>query len=272
MYFTKEDLKTIEEYLKLKSMRDSQFEAISPNDLQPVDTMVVVHENDNKKIALQDFINSTLMVNLIEQRIQQYENYRQQLDRELNLLKQIIRNVEEHKVGILNSFGDSVTYGVSQKVLTDAIQELQEQIQNAISFQTEEVSTQNKAITTTYKNIIIKQGDTVIADYITPTVTLTPVVYPKVMFIPADEELTAEQLQEYIASHEFNQTSFTHNKNITTTNYYVVLENGHTITSVTNSSGFSYNNAFVQDTLGDYTIYHYKRTLTVQISLKFNLN
>lgn len=208
MYFTKEDLRTIEQYLKLKSMRDSQFETLESSDLQSDDIMVVVHEDENRKITLADFINSATIATLLENRIQQYEDYRNQLDQELRLLRQIINNIEVGKVGIINSLGNSVTEGISQALLTyyinqflgknstfeqqistidgqvteidgqitninNQLEQLSEDIQNAMSIEMTDLNTSGKKIVQSYKHVAVSKGGDVVLEYNIPVITLT---------------------------------------------------------------------------------------------------
>ena len=221
MYFTKEDLRTIEQYLKLKSMRDSQFETLESSDLQSDDIMVVVHEDENRKITLADFINSATIATLLENRIQQYEDYRNQLDQELRLLRQIINNIEVGKVGIINNLGDSVTEGISQALLTyyinqflgknstfeqqistidgqvtdidgqitdinNQLVQLSEDIQNAMSIEMTDYNYNPSAqtVNTTYKRVVISKGGEEILNYYTPVVTFSQKVTPPPVVYP----------------------------------------------------------------------------------------
>lgn len=272
MYFTKEDLQKIEEYLKLNSLRDSEFDAIDSLELNPEDTVVVVHDNENRKVSLEALCSSIVLLASLDSRLQEFEQYREQLEEDINLLREIINNVQVNKIGVVDFFGDSPTYGISQRALTRKINELEERISNPLSFNMTDVSTSGKTITTKYKNIVISQGDQVIADYITPTIELSTIVYPKVWFIPAFGNMSTQEIENYVAQNDFQQSGRTYQKNVTSTDYYVVLEKGHTLNSVINSFGFSYSSAFIQESSENYNIYHYSRVLTVQINLTFNIN
>ena len=54
MYFTKEDLKKIEEYLISKSVKDSDF--VDAEVLDKQDYVTIVHNKDNYKLRLIDLI------------------------------------------------------------------------------------------------------------------------------------------------------------------------------------------------------------------------
>lgn len=53
MYFTQEDYRKIEEYLKHNGKKDTDFEALSKEDLLEGDIFTVVHDNKNYKISLE---------------------------------------------------------------------------------------------------------------------------------------------------------------------------------------------------------------------------
>lgn len=272
MYFTKEDLQKIEEYLKLNSLKDSEFDAIDSLELNPEDTVVVVHDNENRKVSLEALCSSVVLLASLDNKLQEYEQYREQLNKDINLLREIINNVQINKIGVVDSFGDSSTYGISQRVLTEKINELEERISNPLSFDITDVSTSGKTVTTKYKNIVVSQGDQVIANYITPIIELSTATYPKVWFIPASGNMSVQEIEDYVSQNDFQQSGRTYQKSVTSTDYYVVLEKGHTLSSVVNSFGFSYSNAFIQESSENYNIYHYSRVLTVQIDLTFNIN
>lgn len=66
MYFSKDDLHKIEEYLKTDAKRDTQFELIPKSLLQENDSVAIIHRNRNCRINIRDLIDSIDSAKLTE--------------------------------------------------------------------------------------------------------------------------------------------------------------------------------------------------------------
>ena len=56
MFFTQEDYRKIEEYLKLNSKKDTDFEDLAAENITANDYIVIVHNGQNKKVRVLDLL------------------------------------------------------------------------------------------------------------------------------------------------------------------------------------------------------------------------
>ena len=56
MFFTQEDYRKIEEYLKLNSKKDTDFEDLAAENITADDYIVIVHNGQNKKVRVLDLL------------------------------------------------------------------------------------------------------------------------------------------------------------------------------------------------------------------------
>ena len=101
-----------------------------------------------------------------------------------------------------------------------------------------------------------------------------PPVYPKVWFISSTEPLLSSDISNRVLSTAPEETGYTYQKSLTTTNYYVVLQTGHSLRKVTNSTNFEFTNQFKTDDvqITGYVVYHYQREVDSPVTWTFNVN
>ena len=112
MFFTQEDYRKIEEYLKQNSKKDTDFASLDANDITSEDSLSIVHNQENRKVNIYDLLSSDITGF--------FEQERELLDAKIKELDAMIKTFSVEKVGLANEFGDSQTAAVSQKALTEA--------------------------------------------------------------------------------------------------------------------------------------------------------
>ena len=122
MFFTQEDYRKIEEYLKQNSKKDTDFESLDAKDITPEDSLAIVHNLQNRRVNIFDLLSSDITGFFAEERAL--------LDAKIKELEELIRIFTIEKVGLTDQFGDSQIAAVSQKALTDAINKLWQKLED----------------------------------------------------------------------------------------------------------------------------------------------
>ena len=112
MFFTQEDYRKIEEYLKQNSKKDTDFESLDAKDITSEDCVSIVHNLQNRKVNVFDLLSSDITGFFAKER--------ELLDAKIKEFEELIKDFTIEKVGLTNEFGDSQIAAVSQKALTDA--------------------------------------------------------------------------------------------------------------------------------------------------------
>ena len=110
MFFTQEDFRKIEEYLKQNSKKDTDFVDLPEEEiLAEDDTIVIVHDGINRRISFSTFakIIQKCRLDIIQRQIDDLQNQ--------------INSLIEGGVALSNTFGDNPNIGISQKALTEAV-------------------------------------------------------------------------------------------------------------------------------------------------------
>ena len=68
MFFTQEDFRKIEEYLKQNSKKDTDFESLDAKDITPEDSLAIVHNQQNKQVNIFDLLSSDITGFFAEER------------------------------------------------------------------------------------------------------------------------------------------------------------------------------------------------------------
>lgn len=263
MYFTKEDFQAIERYLKTQGKKDTDFEDINPLDIQPEDIFAIVHAGKNIKIPIESLFKSPAAQEFINTQLDTIQQYINSLQQYLAFIRGLIDEIQVDKVGVVTSLGNSNTLAVAQSTVTDALKTIDDT----------EISTVDKVISTKYRKIKT-WSDNGTKEYIIPTVTMTDVYFPKVWFNGSDTTMSNEELLDLIDS-PYSKTSFTYTKQVSNTNYYVIVEPEHSLTKVTNTVGFDYTSSFTPTTIAKdsqtYNVYHYQRAINPTITLNFEV-
>lgn len=100
------------------------------------------------------------------------------------------------------------------------------------------------------------------------------VTYPNVWFISSNESLSNSNINNQILNTTPKSTSNSYSNTFDTTNYYVVVESGHSLVKVSNSQGFEYTNQFntTDITISGYNVYHYSRVIGAPVTWTFTIN
>ena len=110
MFFTQEDYRKIEEYLKQNSKKDTDFKQLLQSEILADDDVVaIVHKGTNYKVSF-----ATLAKVLESERVNTLMDYIKDLQNQINSL-------QISGVALSNKFGNNSYIGISQKTLTDAI-------------------------------------------------------------------------------------------------------------------------------------------------------
>lgn len=116
MFFTQEDYKKIEEYLKQNSKKDTDFKCLDVTHITPGDSIAVVHNLQNRQVNVFDLLSSDITGFFAKERWL--------LDTKIKELNDLIKTFTIEKVGVVDSFGNSQTAAISQRTLTNAITEI----------------------------------------------------------------------------------------------------------------------------------------------------
>lgn len=184
MFFTQEDFRKIEEYLKQNSKKDTDFKELPEDDiLAEEDIMAVVHKGTNYKIPI------SVLADVLER-------YRTDALKEwIRDLQNQIDSLEISGLALSNRFGDDEHIGISQKTLTGAF--------NRIWAKLEEIageSMQGFSLVVSPEYYIGEEGAQV---HVTATSALTNGPFEKIQFF-INGELVAER--EEIDFFEFDTT------------------------------------------------------------------
>lgn len=101
MFFTQEDYKKIEQWLKNSSIKDSEFTEV--DNIKDTDTIVVVQDGDNKKIKLKALIDQILNLGVAD-----FVNITDKYDHTFITLEEAISKipVKARKTGQVITFKD----------------------------------------------------------------------------------------------------------------------------------------------------------------------
>lgn len=138
MFFTLEDYRKIEEFLKKNSRKDSDFPSLNPEDpLNENDFIAIVHNGVNHKVNLlnfADFLDSLLTqykyLTKIEELTEEERQAFAKVDKKLKDLQNQIYDLDEYGVVVSNEFGDNPHISISQKTLTEAMNKLWNKIED----------------------------------------------------------------------------------------------------------------------------------------------
>lgn len=120
MFFTQEDYKKIEEYLKQNSKKDTDFKCLDVTQITPGDSIAVVHNLQNRQINIFDLLSSDITGFFAKERWL--------LGTKIKELENLIQTFSIEKVGVTDSFGNSQIATVSQRALTDAFDKVWEKL------------------------------------------------------------------------------------------------------------------------------------------------
>lgn len=116
MFFTQEDYRKIEKYLKQNSKKDTDFGSLNAADITPEDSVAIVHNQQNRQVNIFELLSSDITGFFAKER--------ELLDNRIKQLEALIEAFTIEKVGLSNHFGDSQIAAVSQKTLTDAFHKI----------------------------------------------------------------------------------------------------------------------------------------------------
>lgn len=133
MFFTQEDYRKIEEYLKQNSKKDTDFEGLDTKDITPDDSIAIVHNQQNRSVNLFDLLSSDLTGFFTRER-KLFDEKIKELDYltsiKIKELQRLIKEFTIEKVGLTNQFGNSQEAAISQQTLTNAINAIWKEIRD----------------------------------------------------------------------------------------------------------------------------------------------
>ena len=101
MFFTQEDYRKIEEYLKQNSKKDTDFSCLDVRKITPGDSIAIVHDLQNRQVNIFDLLSSDITGFFAKERWL--------LDTRIKELENLIKTFTIDKVGLADSFGSSQT-------------------------------------------------------------------------------------------------------------------------------------------------------------------
>lgn len=111
MFFTQEDFKKIEEYLKQNGKKDTDFEALDAKDITSNDSIAVVHDMQNRQVNMFDLLSSDITGFFAKER--------ELLNLKIKELDDLIETFTIEKVGLTDHFGIHNDVAISQRALTE---------------------------------------------------------------------------------------------------------------------------------------------------------
>jgi len=105
MFFTQEDFRKIEEYLKQNSKKDTDFKCLDVTHITPGDSVAIVHNLQNRQVNIYDLLSSDITGFFAKERWL--------LDTRIKELEGLIKTFTIDKVGVTDSFGTSQTATIS---------------------------------------------------------------------------------------------------------------------------------------------------------------
>ena len=121
MFFTQEDFRKIEEYLKQNSKKDTDFKCLDVTHITPGDSVAIVHNLQNRQVNIYDLLSSDITGFFAKERWL--------LDTRIKELEGLIKTFTIDKVGVTDSFGTSQTATISQRTLTNAFTDVWNKLQ-----------------------------------------------------------------------------------------------------------------------------------------------
>ena len=117
MFFTKDDFKKIEEYLKLNSKKDTDFALV--DQLKDEDILTIVQGGINKTIHIKDILGRGIPKKSITK-----DKLAEDVLFILNDLQNQIDSLDANGIALSQKFGNNPHIGISQKTLTTAINKI----------------------------------------------------------------------------------------------------------------------------------------------------
>ena len=199
MFFTQEDYRKIEEYLKQNSKKDTDFKSLDAKDITPEDYLAIVHDLQNRKVNVFDLLSSDITGFFAKER--------ELLNAKIKELEDLIKDFTIEKVGLTNEFGDSQIAAVSQKALTEAFHKVWSTLGEITGEVYEGI---NMTVTPDY--FISEDGTTV---HITANTVETNGIFERIQFFVDGEKIYEAENTEYV--------SFDHHLDNKETYDYVVM-------------------------------------------------
>lgn len=196
MFFTQEDLRKIEEYLKQNSKKDTDFKQLLQNEILADDDIVtIVHKGTNYKVSV-----ATLAKVLESERVSTLMDFIKDLQNQID-------SINSHGMTVSNYFGDNPHIGISQKTLTEAFSRVWAKFEDMTGEVTRGIS---MAVTPTF--FVSENGCTI---HVSANTVATNGIFEKIQFFVDGVMIHEETNTEYV--------SFNHHLDIKPEYDYVIM-------------------------------------------------
>ena len=130
MQFSKKDLDVIYKYITSKMFGDKLSDYPSVEELTGTELMPITQNGKNKNVQSSNLVTLPQLVAKFAEYSEGIETLNHELNKKVAWLTGLIENLEVTGMIVMQEFGDSESFGISQKKITAAINQLWEKIED----------------------------------------------------------------------------------------------------------------------------------------------
>ena len=121
MQFSKNDLDVIYKYITSKMFGDKLSDYPSVEELTGTELMPIIQNGENKNVQSSNLVTLPQLVAKFTEYSESIETLNHELDEKVAWLTRLIENLEVTGMAVMQEFGDSESFGISQKKITAAM-------------------------------------------------------------------------------------------------------------------------------------------------------
>lgn len=129
MQFSKNDLDVIYKYITSKMFGDKLSDYPSVEELTGTELMPIIQNGENKNVQSGNLVTLPQLVAKFTEYSEGIETLNHKLNEKVAWLTKLIENLEVTGMAVMQEFGDSESFGISQKKITAAINQLWEKLE-----------------------------------------------------------------------------------------------------------------------------------------------
>jgi hypothetical protein len=207
MQFSKKDLDVIYKYITSKMFGDKLSDYPPVEELTGTELMPIIQNGENKNVQYSNLVTLPQLVAKFTEYSDGITALNLKLDKKIAETIKLIENLEVTGMIVMQEFGDSESFGISQKKITAAINQLWEKIEDMTG---EIIRGINMVVTPTY--FVSETGCDI---HISANTVETNGIFEKIQFFVDGEAIYDATNTEYV--------SFDHHLDIKETYDYVVM-------------------------------------------------
>lgn len=204
MQFSKKDLDVIYKYITSKMFGDKLSDYPSVEELTGTELMPIIQNGENKNVQSGNLVTLPQLVAKFTEYSEGIEALNHELNEKVTWLTKLIENLEVTGMIVMQEFGDSESFGISQKKITAAINQLWEKIEDMTG---EIIRGINMVVTPTY--FVSENGCDI---HISANTVETNGIFEKIQFFVDNVCIHEDTNTEYVSFdyHIANKSTYTY--------------------------------------------------------------